>query len=295
LQTRTGEEEDLRLHVQLDDKLAPIFEALGQEMQREGSDRRRISLVEKDKAELDISLDGDQVVFNILNPQVTQFGLHQMPFRVNPTYDDVFPVINASAHYYWHLRRNNSDRVLQNRIDVVFTKVKELETYDDDFNPIIEPVGDNLNVEGVVNLVVDPDDMYGIKIVNRSSLDLYPSLFFFDNSDLSIASYYQPPTANVNVDVPLPKQTPNGPGSLSIGYGSGGSVPLSYYMRDGQDVDVGFLKLFLTTQPVDYSNIPQSSPFNSDERANAPPKARPAFIWDTILIAIVQRRAPAAA
>jgi hypothetical protein len=28
--------------------------------------------------------------------------------------------------------------------------------------------------------------MYGIKLTNNSVLDLYPSLFFFDNSDLSI-------------------------------------------------------------------------------------------------------------
>jgi hypothetical protein len=63
-------------------------------------------------------------------------------------------------------------------------------------------------------------------------------------------------------------------------------------MRDGQDVDVGFLKLFLTTQPVDYSTIPQTSPFGLNNRgASMSYSPKPPFIWDTILVAVVQRRA----
>ena len=80
-------------------------------------------------------------------------------------------------------------RVLENYIQLDFKKLKELEEYDEDFNTVLEAVGDNLNVSGIVDLVVDPDDMYGIKLINTSDLDLYPSLFFFDNSDLSICKY----------------------------------------------------------------------------------------------------------
>ena len=308
MQTKMGEEEDLRLHIALNDKLTPVFKALGEEMLRTDLNRRRISLVEKDKAELDIAIDGDHVVFNILNPQVTLFGLKQMPFRVEPTYEDVYPVICASAHYYWHLRRNNTSNVLQNQVQLEFKKMQELDEYDEDFNPIFAPTGDNLNTAGVVDIVVDPDDMYGIKLVNNSALDLYPSLFFFDNSDLSIckcfeheggsccmlilstASFYQPPTATQKLDVPLPKKANNVPGSLSIGYGSGGLTPFSYFIRDGQDTDVGFLKLFLTTEPVDYSNVPQTSPFDIRQRGNGKYKPKPRLIWDTILVAVVQRR-----
>jgi hypothetical protein len=136
---------------------------------------------------LDLAISNDKVVFNIMNPQVTQFGLNRMPFHIQPTYDDVYPIIRASAHYYWHLRRNNSKRGLQGRIQLKFMQVKELDEYDDDYNPVIEPVGDDLNVAGVVDLVIEPDQMYGIKLVNNSGLDLYPSLFYFDNSDLSIS------------------------------------------------------------------------------------------------------------
>jgi hypothetical protein len=108
----------------------------------------------------------------------------------------------------------------------------------------------------------------------------------------SIASYYQPPSAAQTLDVPLPKKVNNVPGSLTIGYGSGGTVPFVYFMRDGQDVDVGFLKLFLTTEPVDYSNIPQTSPFDVNDRAHATYKPKPPLIWDTLLVAVVRRRVP---
>lgn len=46
LQTKTGEQEDFRLHIPLDDKLTPIFEALGVGM-CPGPDRRKIVLVER--------------------------------------------------------------------------------------------------------------------------------------------------------------------------------------------------------------------------------------------------------
>jgi len=305
LQTETGE--GLRLHI--DDKLTPVFKALAQDILITGTDHLGIMLVEKSKAELDIALEGGSVVFNILNPQVTLFGLNRLPFRVKPTYDDVYPIIRASAHYHWHLHLNKRSKLLQNHVQLEFKKLEEREEFDDDFNPILEPVGKNLNVAGVVDIVINPDDVYGIKIVNKSALDLYPSLFFFDNSDLSIseychddeeslptdidslASYYEPPTTSKNLNVPLPaKKGRSEQGSLTIGYGSTGAVLFRHFLREGQDLDIGFLKLFLTTEPMDYSNIPQSSPFSPEARVTRAARLKSRFIWHTILITVVQRQ-----
>ena len=80
-------------------------------------------------------------------------------------------------------------------------KLEELDDYDDDFNPIVKPVGDNLNVEGVVDLVVNTDDLYGIKLVNNSAYDLYPSLFFFDNSDQVQHCFHSNKYQPINDDV----------------------------------------------------------------------------------------------
>jgi len=59
----------------MNDQLTPIFDALSQDMRRTDTDRRRISLVDKEKRSW-TSHSNDKVVFNIMNPQVTQFGLN---------------------------------------------------------------------------------------------------------------------------------------------------------------------------------------------------------------------------
>ena len=78
-------------------------------------------------------------------------------------------------------------------------------------------------------------------------------------------------------------------GTLTIGYGAGGAEPFSYFLREGQDVDVGFLKFFFATKPVDLSKIPQPSPF-IPRRAGKQQEKEVVETWGTILIPVVQRR-----
>jgi len=86
------------------------------------------------------------------------------------------------------------------------------------------------------------------------------------------------------VDPPLKPKA-----SLSIGYGSGGSPPFTYFIDEGQSVDVGFLKLFLTTEYVDFSDVPQLSPFERGRKiVLRQRKIQP--LWDTILVPVVQRK-----
>jgi hypothetical protein len=107
-----------------------------------------------------------------------------------------------------------------------------------------------------------------------------------------IASYYELNASAQKLDVPLPKKTEAGPGSLTVGFGLGSTPPLTYVIRQEQEMDVGFLKLFLTTQPVDYSGIPQSSPFDPKVRGCGKYIPKPALLWHTVLVAIVQKRSP---
>ena len=181
LQTKAGAEEDLRIHVAMDEKLIGVFEALVQEMQHTGDEQRRILLSKKNNAELDIALDDGLVVFNILDPLVTKFGLSRMPFRISPKVDDVYPVIRAAAHYRWHLRRTNKKPIFQNKVHIEFKQLTMIRE--------ILPIGPDLNIDGVVNFVVDNEAMYGIRIINDTPIPLYPSLFYFDNSDFSISGY----------------------------------------------------------------------------------------------------------
>jgi hypothetical protein len=77
--------------------------------------------------------------------------------------------------------------------------------------------------------------------------------------------------------------------SLTIGYGAGGGVPCGYFLRENQDIDVGHLKMFLSTEHVDLSHVPQHSPFVPHRNiGNVTDNTTPT--WDTILIPVVQRR-----
>ena len=97
-------------------------------------------------------------------------------------------------------------------------------------------------------------------------------------------SYYQPGSAKKSVDVSLPPRE-----SLAIGYGASGMVPHMYTLRDGQDVDVGFLKLFYSTEYVDLSGIVQGSPFNTTRGAyRTVPES--SYLWDSMCVAVVQKR-----
>jgi hypothetical protein len=78
-----------------------------------------------------------------------------------------------------------------------------------------------------------------------------------------------PPIARGIVEPPL-----EGKGYLTAGYGDSGSVPHEYFLREGQNVDVGILKLFLSRKQVDLSHVAQPSPFAPiGGRSKAPRKS----------------------
>jgi hypothetical protein len=65
--------------------------------------------------------------------------------------------------------------------------------------------------------------------------------------------------------------------------------PFAYTLEDEVDIDVGFLMLFITSNNIDLSMIPQESPFiEGRKQTQVTPTQTP--IYGTILIPIVQRR-----
>ncbi|TFY66007.1 hypothetical protein EVG20_g5083 [Dentipellis fragilis] len=265
LQTRAGAQEDLRIHVALDDRLTDLFEALATEMQKTGSGAQKILLDTKEKSVLDLQLEKDRIVFNILDPLVTGYGLKRIPHTIDVDVDAAMPLHKIKVEVY-ELEEADGE-------------------YDEDLQAILRPKGPNLKRGDVVDVVAD-GTRYGVKVVNTTNVPLYASVFFFSHGDLSIQSYFETPRAVGKVDAPLKAQQ-----SLTIGYGAGGAAPYEYYLEDGQDIDVGFLKLFISTEPVDLSHVPQPSPF-TDGRGGKPSTVKTEPVWDTILVPIIQHRDP---
>lgn len=106
---------------------------------------------------------------------------------------------------------------------------------------------------------------------------------YSDTFDL-VESYYQPPTGPGDIDPTLQPR-----GSFAIGYGQGGGNPCQYRL-DGQDVEVGFLKLFITTHPINLQNVPQPSPFNPQARKAIRPPIPVEPEWTTETVVFIQRQ-----
>ncbi|KAG6834157.1 hypothetical protein H0H93_011505, partial [Arthromyces matolae] len=83
-------------------------------------------------------------------------------------------------------------------------------------------------------------------------------------------------------------------GALTIGFGDGVCPPRTYALRQTQEVDVGFLRVYLSTKQMDYSHVTQLSPFPRSFRRGTSTIERPGPVieqqenWGAITIPIVQ-------
>jgi hypothetical protein len=194
VQTHPGPEETLRLHIVEDKNLDGVRKAIGLL-------QRRVLLVDKDKAELEIAYEGGRIVFNILDKRVNHHGFSRIPHWIDPVgnpesdqkkVEDVPAIIRGAAHYYWHLRRtaakDGNKGPLQSKFNIEFTKMEpdsEME-FDDHLLRLFRPTGGNLIQDGVVSLVANKDDLYGFKITSTVKAPLYASVFYFNDYDFSI-------------------------------------------------------------------------------------------------------------
>ena len=284
--TRAGESEALRLHVPVDPKLISVFQAITLQLNTRIPGQRTIILVDEDKADLSVGIDSNgKVEFKLCDSVTNSYGLTKLYHTLPPQVRDIQSVIPAAAHFFWHLRRQPKKCVLHNMVDLSFHKLVETDEFGDNLMPIMHASKENLNVRGVVDIEADGVTPYGITIRNESLVELYLSLFYFNCSNLSIDGLYTGRAATAaKVDAPLcPK------GSFPIGYGAGGSPPYIYNLEKNQTLDVGYIKLFISTNAVDLSSIAQQSPFAGAARKIERVTVLPQPLWDVITVAVVQR------
>ncbi|KAF9070088.1 caspase domain-containing protein [Rhodocollybia butyracea] len=287
LVTHVGEGEDVRLLIEPSEALIGVFTKIAQEMQATEAAKRGFRLVDsvEEEPDLIVTLRNGRVHFEVMDKLCRQYGLEHMPFDIRNDADLVHRVLRSAADFYWHLHRSSKDKQrLSTKVTFECFELKETGEYNDDFEEVLmpDPECSNLNVGGVVLIDVEKQAMYGFKITNNSNVDIYISAFYFDMSDLSIEPYYQPGKAgNGHSEVSLPAKK-----SLTIGYGDSGTPPYSFHVRENQDIDVGYLKVFMSTKYIDYSSVAQKSPFDETRVGEVVKNTR--VLWDTLTIAIVQ-------
>jgi hypothetical protein len=286
LQTKIGQRKDLQLYV--DDNIGACHDVLVKLLDR-NHDLASINFVhEPEDADFELAMEDQNIIFLYRDKRVTQHGLTRLYEHVIPTPEELAPVLKSAAHFYWKLNRTNNNSDINNTVQVELHRLlpPKIHTFNDIDGGLV-PIGPNLYEDGTMNVVADTDlnIPYGFKLTNNTPYDLYPYLFYFDLSDLSVVPYYEPPSTakHYTLDVPLPKDG----GVLTIGYGAGGASAQTFYLRTGQNLDIGFLKIFLCTEPVDLSTIAQSSPFEKTRSPEQLTKTKEEA-WGTMLIPVLQ-------
>ncbi|KAJ7141488.1 hypothetical protein C8R44DRAFT_604425 [Mycena epipterygia] len=293
LQTHRGESQDIRLFVEANTAFLEVFVSLAQEMERADASKRSFLLLNTpaDQPDLAISTNEGRVAFHVMEEICRAYGLTMMPYhdvRVEET-DLIMSILRSAADFYWNLHHSNKSGILNSKVSVDCLKLVESGEFDDDLDPILVPQAVdgkevNLNVGGMIIIDVGEDVKYGFRINNTSNVPLYAAVFYFDVSDLSIAAYYLSGSAAAGkADVSIPPKK-----SLTIGFGDGGAVPYTYCLRPNQNVDVGYLKVYLSTEYIDHSGIAQASPF--EERRSWKQEEKKRYLWDTITIPLIQQK-----
>jgi len=190
LRTKLGRKEDLRLYIPSDDVSRACREALLSLMNRE-QDLESISLVDKlGDADFELAMENEKVVFLFRDQRVTQHGHTRLFEAVDPTPDELAPVLKAAAYFYWKLNRTNNNPDINSGVQVELYKLlpPRIRRFDD-VGGGLTPTGPNLYDDTIMGVVADENIPYGFKLTNNTEYDLYPNLYYFDLSDLSIGKY----------------------------------------------------------------------------------------------------------
>ncbi|PBK66601.1 hypothetical protein ARMSODRAFT_1086715 [Armillaria solidipes] len=206
-----------------------------------------------------VATDDNIIHFEVMDTFCRQQGLTHLSIQVDIRDSVEFHnVLKASTHFYYHLHQSSKESLFAGKVTL----------------ECMDPTGNNLNINGMI--VVHEGTEYVFKISNTTLVPLYVSVFSFNVGTLNIWSYYEPGKA---VGAPLP------PGESLT------TEEHSYYVPKGQEVDVGFLKLFVSTEYLDLSAIPRMAGYGSVP----PPVVKMPSLCHTMYVPVVQKRRRGAA
>ncbi|KAG6835258.1 hypothetical protein H0H93_003385, partial [Arthromyces matolae] len=223
---------------------------------------RSIQLVQPgEEADLAISADGENLLFEVKNMKCRDYGAHKYlscrDARVDDPDHKLLGILRGAVNFFFHLDLPNISALRNEPLEV-----ECLEVYKESrLKPwISKPNAVNLNSDYRIYIVETEDAAYSFEVKNNSSTSLYAAVFVFDVHNLQISRYdLLNDTVNSSVCLSLPAGQ-----SLRIGIGDSGVPPRTFVLPNGQDRDLSFLKIFVCDTRRDYSGIEQDSPFNDE-------------------------------
>ncbi|GAB1520211.1 hypothetical protein RhiTH_003284 [Rhizoctonia solani] len=253
---------------------------------REGAD------LEVEIHNIDSAPESLEVAFSICDSIAQAHGVSKLEQRKPAQRRNVESVLFAAAKWNWHLRRINEQHIKEGRHSVIemgmykvgqSIRANRRELLQD---PESVPVTyDETGTAALVEFVARSRDLYGIKLSNKRSVPLYVSMFFFDATDFSIVHLFGHSASNGQGDPELPAD-----GELFIGDAVDGGSPLKFTIPLTKKVEVGHLKVFWSTDPLELDHVPQPSAFDSRSSRGVTKvsKHRVMKDWGTVCLTLVQ-------
>ncbi|KAG8708317.1 hypothetical protein FRC11_006569, partial [Ceratobasidium sp. 423] len=256
-----------------------------------GSGERDVGYVHAAEDSADIAVDlhdsDGRVSFRLCDRQAGQYGVATLENRVRAERSAVDEVLFGAAKWKWHLQRKNTDSwQITDPVKMELIKVGVKRGP----HKIMFPVEERevMNESGIVDFEVDRRDLYGVQLTSQVDQPLYIRMFYFDTTDFSIVDMFG--HATVNDPAILPK------GTFLIGDKAEGGTPLQFTLNKDQKVDLGYLKVFWSTEPIEMEGLGQKPTFNRGPPEWSRPRgckldddANEGIEWGTLLLTLVQR------
>ncbi|CAE6432958.1 unnamed protein product [Rhizoctonia solani] len=142
---------------------------------------------------------------------------------------------------------------------------------------------------GVVEITVG-SSLYGFNLQcdSRIRSPLYVRMFYFDATDFSMNDMFG---HNAATGEYIPDILPGG--QLLIGDGIDGGAPIRFNLSSGQEVELGYMKVFWSTQPLELDHLKQKSAFtmrSGDMRGAEVVRDVAADKWGTACLALILRK-----
>ncbi|KAG6835112.1 hypothetical protein H0H93_004751 [Arthromyces matolae] len=244
------------------------------------------------EADLAISTNGETIEFEVKNPICLAYGLSSLPcrdVRADGPPELLLKILGHASNFFRLLSLSTMDDSRDPNIEVECLSIRP-GRYPSSW--VREPNSLNLNVNNRIYINLDDKQaFYSFEIKNHHDSEcFYVAVFMFDVYSLEIIRY-DPPMEQAHSSYPrcelssLPAKQ-----SLLIGFGHSSSPPRRYFCPPGQDADIGFLKVFLSTKPHGFPSIEQKSPFNDMWSAQIDDCAtsHDEELFDSITIPVIQ-------
>ncbi|GAB1520212.1 hypothetical protein RhiTH_003285 [Rhizoctonia solani] len=213
----------------------------------------------EDSADLvvDLNPEFDRVLFRLCDRHAESYKVATLEKWVRVERTAVEEVLFAAAKWKWHLQRKNTDS--GDTTDLVTMEMVTMgERQGRERKVLVEDQRKSINEDGIVEFDVRKQDLYGIKLTSQVEQPLYIRMFYFDTTDFSISDMFG---HAVGKDAMIGAK-----GTFTIGDNAKGGAPLQFTLNPDEKLDLGYMKVFWSTKPLEIHGIGQRPVFNRKSR-----------------------------